>query len=33
MGGGWNWLRMVSNGGFGIPGVENLCSAIRELVN
>jgi hypothetical protein len=26
MGGGWNWL------GFGINGVEPLCSAARELV-
>jgi len=27
MGGGWNWL------GFGISGVEPLCSATGELVN
>jgi len=33
MGGGWNWLKIVSNGGFGISGVELLCFVIRELIN
>jgi hypothetical protein len=33
MGGGWNWLRIVSMAGFGISGVEPSGSATRELVN
>jgi len=33
MGGGLNWLRIVSKGEFGISSVETLCSATRELVN
>jgi hypothetical protein len=32
MGGGWNWLRIVSNGG-GISSVEPKGSATRVLVN
>jgi hypothetical protein len=33
IGDGWKWLRIVSNGGFGISGDEPLCSTTRELVN
>jgi hypothetical protein len=33
LGGGWNWLRIVSNGGFGISGVEPSDSAISVLVS
>ena len=33
MGGGWNWLRICAVVGFGISGVEPLCSATRKLVN
>jgi hypothetical protein len=29
MGGGWNWLRIVWNEGFGISGVEPSGSATR----
>jgi hypothetical protein len=32
MGGGWNWLWIVSNGEFYISGVEPSGSATRELV-
>jgi hypothetical protein len=31
MGGGWNWLDIVSSGGFGISDVEPLGSATRRL--
>jgi hypothetical protein len=30
MGGGWNWLRIMSSGGFFISGVETLGSAVTE---
>ena len=33
MGGGLNWLRICAVVGFGISGVEPLCSAARESVN
>jgi hypothetical protein len=32
MGGGWNWLRIVSSGGFGISGVEPSDYIIEQLV-
>jgi hypothetical protein len=31
MGGGWNWLRIVSSGGLGISGVEVSGSATTDL--
>jgi hypothetical protein len=30
MGGGWNWLRIVSSGGFCISGVEPSGSAAKS---
>jgi hypothetical protein len=33
MGGGWDWLRIVSSGGFGIRGVEPYGSATTVLVS
>jgi hypothetical protein len=32
MGGSWNWLRFVSNGGFDISDIEPLGSAAVVLV-
>jgi hypothetical protein len=31
MGGGWNWLRIMSTGSFGISGVEPSGSAATVL--
>jgi hypothetical protein len=32
MGVGWNWLGIVSNGSFGISGVEPSCSVTVQMV-
>jgi hypothetical protein len=30
MGGGWNWLRIVSRKGLGISGVEPSVSTLKD---
>jgi hypothetical protein len=32
MGGGWKWLRIVSNGGFAVSGTELSNSTARKIV-